>query len=245
MDDRYYRLSKKEFLRFFAGGFGISVLVAWLFFRSPIGMAAAILLIPMRIRSGKRQKLLEKKQALLLQFRDAMRSVSLSLLSGYSVENAWLESERETEELYGAAACMTMELGRMNAAVRLNEPLEQVFYQFAFESGCEEIISFAEVFCFAKRSGGDFAKIIQKTVVRISEKIEVEREIQTVIAGKKMEQKVMSFVPFFMILYLNLTSREFMTPLYGNTLGAAVMSIALFLYLCAVMLAEKLSDIRV
>lgn len=226
-------------------GLFMSAAAALLFYQSAAGMAAAILFLPLCIRRGKKQLLAARKNALLLQFRDAMQSTAASLLSGYSIENAWKESERDMEELYGTNACMTTELRQMNAAVQMNKPLEQVLYQFAIRSGCEEILSFAEVFRFAKRSGGNFAKIIQKTVTAISERIEVEREIMTVIAGKKMEQRIMNLVPLCMILYLNLTSGEFMKPLYGNTVGITVMSAALLIYLGAVILADKLSDIRV
>lgn len=51
-------------------------------------------------------------------------------------------------------------------------------------------------FCSAKRSGGDFHKIIATTIEHISDKIEVEREVQTVISAKKMEQKIMNVFRF-------------------------------------------------
>ena len=38
--------------------------------------------------------------------------------------------------------------------------------------------------------------IIKNTVRTISEKIDTENEIQIVISSKKMEQKIMSIVPF-------------------------------------------------
>ena len=51
--------------------------------------------------------------------------------------------------------------------------------------------------CFfvRERSGGDFHKIIATTIEHISDKIEVEREVQTVISAKKMEQKIMNVIP--------------------------------------------------
>lgn len=97
----------------------------------------------------------------------------------------------------------------------------------------------------AKRSGGDFHKIIATTIEHISDKIEVEREVQTVISAKKMEQKIMNVIPVFIILYLNLTSGEFLAPLYGNIFGISVMTGALGAYLAAIKISAKMTAIKV
>jgi Flp pilus assembly protein TadB len=82
----------------------------------------------------------------------------------------------------------------------MNQPVEQLLYEFAMRSGCEDIVDFAEIFCFAKRSGGNFVKIVQSTAWHIAEKQAVEREVATVLSGKKMEQKIMNVVPILLLL---------------------------------------------
>ena len=133
----------------------------------------------------------------------------------------------------------------MNQALAVNQPIEKLLYESAMRSGCEDIRNFSEVFLFAKRSGGDFQKIIQNTIHHISDKIEVEKEIQTVISAKKMEQKVMNVIPVFILFYLNLTSGDFLEPLYGNALGVCVMTGALMAYLGAIILAKRIMAIKV
>lgn len=104
---------------------------------------------------------------------------------------------------------------------------------------------FAEVFAYAKRSGGDLIAIIRNTASIISDKNEVVKEINTIISGKKMEQTVMNIMPFGMIIYLRIASPEFIEPLYGNLFGAAVMSVCLVVYAAAFMLGRKITDIKV
>ena len=123
--------------------------------------------------------------------------------------------------------------------------LEKLLYEFALRSDCEDIQNFSDVFLFAKRSGGDFHKIIATTIEHISDKIEMEREVQTVISAKKMEQKIMNVIPVFIILYLNLTSGEFLAPLYGNIFGISVMTGALGAYLAAIKISAKMTAIKV
>ena len=127
----------------------------------------------------------------------------------------------------------------------MNQPIEKLFYEFAAASGCEDILNFAEVFLFAKRSGGDFGRIIKSTTERIRDKMEVEEEIQTVLSGKKMEQKVMSVIPIGLLVYLRLTSGDFLAPLYGNAAGICVMTGALAAYGVALWLSEKIISIKV
>ena len=158
--------------------------------------------------------------------------------------NHIIYAKRQLEELYGEDGFIVEEMRWMNSGIRINQPVEQLLGQFASRTGCEDIISFAEVFRFAKRSGGNFAKIIQNTVQRIADKMEVEREIETVLSGKKMEQKIMNIVPVCLLAYLNVTSKEFLAPLYGNLFGVCVMSLAFFAYIGAIMLAKRMMNIK-
>ncbi|MBQ8280379.1 MAG: type II secretion system F family protein [Roseburia sp.] len=231
------------------GCFGITVLLsvtaAWILYRSCWGLLLGIAIFPLCRKSYRRSQVEKRKQELLIQFRDGMQSVSVALLSGYSIENAWREAEKELGELYGEQAYMTEEMRKMNSGIRMNLPVEQLLYQFAQRSACEDILDFSEIFRFAKRSGGNFGKIIRNTIMRISEKMEVEQEIRTALAGKKMEQKVMNVVPVCLLAYLNTTSAEFLAPLYGNLFGVCVMTIAFVAYVGALILAQRMVDIKV
>ena len=108
-----------------------------------------------------------------------------------------------------------------------------------------DIESFAEVFSFAKRSGGDFVKIIRTTVQKLVGKIEVEREIATVLAGKKLEGRVMSAMPITILAYMTFSSGDFLDVLYGNTAGILIMSAALAVYAVAMGLSGHILDIQV
>ena len=201
--------------------------------------------LPIIVSYYKNKKRDERAKKLMIEFRDAIQAVAAALLAGYSIEHAWKEAEREIMDLYGKEAMITKELIQMNAEIKLNRNVEEILHDLAVRSGVEEIQSFAEIFGFAKRSGGDFPQIIRTTAARISAKIEVEREVDTVIAGKKLEGKIMSVMPFFILAYLNLASGEFIDPLYGNLAGVLVMSAALLVFVGAMAINRRISDIRV
>lgn len=245
MNYRVYRCGWLEILLCLFISFCGAGLIAWLFYRSWNALILILPLFPFCFSNYKREQVKRRKIRLLHEFKDGMQIVSTTLLAGYSMENAWIEAENELKELHGEKSLLFKEFQQMNAAVKMNQPLEQALEAFAKRSCCEDIESFSEVFSFAKRSGGDFAGIIATTVQKISGRVEVEREIQTVIAGKKMEGRIMNVMPLFILAYLNMISGDFLQPLYGNITGILIMSVVLTIYIFSIKLSERLMDIKV
>lgn len=187
----------------------------------------------------------KQKNELKVQFKDGMQSVAFSLNSGYSIENSWKEALVEMRLLYGEESMITKEFQKIVNRLERNENIEDILDEFAQKSGVADIEYFAAVFRYAKRYGGDLIAIIRHTAYIISEKNETYNEIQTVISGKKMEQKVMSAVPFFLLGYMKLTAWDFIKPLYGNLGGVLMMSISLVIYMGADYIAKKIIEIEV
>ena len=235
-----YVMTGKDRMKCLASSVLITIFAAWLLYKSPIGVVLIVGIYPFLKKGYIEKKVEERRRKLLLQFKDAIQSVSVALLSGYSMENAWKEAEMEISELHGTDAYMLVELKEINQGIAMNQPIEELLYRFALRSQCEDILNFAEILRFAKRSGGNLGKIIKNTTDRINEKFEIEQEIETIISGKKMEQKVMNIVPVALLAYLNLTSGDFLEPLYGSLFGVCVMTIAFLAYLAAFSLSRKM-----
>lgn len=245
MDYRVCHLNKKEWLKCMGYAGLLTGIIAYLFYANVFALLLFPVFLCFFVRR-KRQVGLEQMQATLAkEFVDTLRSLSAALLAGFSMENAWREAEHEIQALYGEHSYMHKELVQMNRSVGLNRPLEDLLSEFAARSGNMEIASFAEVFAFAKRSGGNFVTIIEATSGHMRARYETEREIQVQIASRKMEQKVMNVIPIFILAYLKVTSMEFLDVLYGNIAGAMFMTICLAAYGGAILLSEKITEIHV
>lgn len=219
---------------------GLTGIVAYLFYRSFWGMLLYPLLYGLTWRKWKKQEQEKRKRQIREEFKEAMQAVTTALTAGYSMENAWREAEQELKELYHGKGILAAEFSKMNAAVKMNQPLEGQMQKLAEITEVEDIMLFAEIFSFAKRGGGDFIHIIETTSRHIRQKMEVEQEMETAIAAKKMEQNIMSGIPFFILFYLDVASPGFLDLLYGNVLGAVVMTIALLAYIGTLFLAERI-----
>ena len=187
----------------------------------------------------------EQRSLLSLQFRESILAVSTALNAGYSVENAFIEAYHDMRKMYGDDAPITKEYQRIVLRLRDNEQIEDIVRDFGRRSGIEDINDFAGVFESAKRIGGDMTAIIKKASSGISEKIDVKREIETSMSSRKLELKIMTAVPFCILLYLQITSSDFISVLYHNPTGQIIMTAALVLYLLGIITAEKIINIEV
>lgn len=216
-----------------------------MFYRSWLGFLAlpAVWLVLYK-REGKNRRE-ERRQRLSLQFKDAILMVTAGIQAGSSVENAFLEAEREIVSLYGGQSEMGRELAGIRKGLNNRVPLEKMLLDLGQRSGVEEIRDFTEVFAVAKRLGGNMKEMIRRTADLTGQRMEVEREITTMLASKRYEQRVMMLVPFLLYGYMQLSSEGFFDILYHNPAGIAVMTACLALYLASCALAARIMDIRV
>lgn len=179
-----------------------------------------------------------------LEFREGIQGIASALNAGYSVENSFIEAAKDLALLYGKRSVLVPEFRMVVTKCQLNCPVEEALQDLAVRTEVEDIRRFAEIFQTAKRTGGDLIAIARTTAERISEKIEVRREIETMSAGKRMEAQVMNCVPLGMILYFWVCSPGFLNCLYqGN--GRTVMTLFLVVYLLAYYWSERIIQIKV
>lgn len=229
----------------FLKGFVQMAVVSMLFYRSVIitflvGSIAGII----GIWKEKKQIEAKEKKELAVQFRDGLQGVASALSAGYAIENAFMEARKDLVLLYGKDSLLAKEFLWIDQQIGMNQPIEKILHQFAKRWNMEDISSFSQIFQTAKRTGGDLIRITRSCAEKNSLKIEVSREIQTMIAGKKMESRIMNAIPLGIIAYFWLCSPGFLDCLYRAD-GRIVMTILMGIYLLAYRWSEQISDIKV
>ena len=185
------------------------------------------------------------EQELMKQFCDALQSVSASLQTGSSIERAFLEAEKETGRLHGADSSFVHGLAGINRQVRMNEPLEEAFLKFAYQTGMADICSFAETFRYAKRSGADLPQMIRLTVDQIRERERILEDIRTMVTAKRLELRMLLLLVPGVLLFVTVSSPEYAQSLYHTLTGILLMSGCLAGYLAAAWWGRKIITIRV
>lgn len=197
------------------------------------------------MKNWEQECLERKKKEFRQQFQEAIRLMLASLNVGYSMENTLKETKKDLDILYSEQTAIQREFDYMIRQIYVQVPIEQILLEWSDRVEQEDLQNFVNVFVTAKRSGGDILLIIRDSMGQIRDKIEVEREIETLIAAKKYEFKVMSAIPFGIIGYMKISFPEFMDVLYGNAVGMGVMSICLAIYLSAYYFGQKIVDIEI
>lgn len=243
--ERSRRYVSEAYVQTLAAAAGISMITAFLFYRSVWGMCTFFVFAPLCLKFRQKREAARREVQIQKEFLTAMESVSGALMAGYSLESAWKYAQQETEQMYGIQGIFSRELRQLNQKLFMHEPMEQLLYELAERCDNEEIYHFAEILLYVKRSGGNMTEIIHRTVCRMQEKHEVLREITANVAAKRAEQKMMMLLLPLMLCFLTVSSPEYTGALYGNPAGVLVMSGCLAGYLGALFWAEKIVDIPV
>lgn len=219
--------------------------VQWLCYEDVRALPAAVCVAVMLYRIWKKSAEIKAKQEFEKQFSEFLTTLYSGLMAGYSMENGIRSAASDMERMYGKEALLVQELRELKKEMALRVPVAVLFVKIGERSGSEDIRSLGEVLGISEKMGGSpdqTLKVCHKTIL---ERMDMKQEIDAVIAGKVFEQRIMSIVPVGILLYLKLSFGTFMDCLYGNTIGAVIMTAALAVYLAAVMIGERMVRIEV
>lgn len=219
---------------------------AYIFFNSAIGILLLLPLLIPKFKNLKAQKISQRKQQMLREWKEVLGCIMVSLETGYSLENSFIEARLELEQLVGdKESCVLEELRLLERRLSTSISLEDAFNDFAERSGIEEIENLAQIITLGKRSGGNLIHMIRKMHVSLTNKWDVEEEIATLVSGKKMEQKIMSYMPIGILFYMRVTNASYIQALYHNALGVVVSIISVTVMQWANLYSAKLIRIEV
>lgn len=243
-DYKNYHATGREKMGLLVKGMLLTTALAWLFYKSIWAVLFAAPFALFYVKAQEKKKAEERKWEFNQQFKQGILALSAALNAGYSVENAFGEATKDLALMYAEDADIIKEFSGITKQLAMNQTVEECLVDLGERTGIEDVENFAEIFQTAKRTGGDIMDIIQKTGSNIEERLEIQREMNTLIAQKKLEGKIMSVVPLGMILYMWITSPGFLDVLYHNLYGCCFMSVALILYLVSYGWMQKIVDIR-
>lgn len=220
--------------------------LGWVFYRNVI--LSAILALGSFAYPAIRTKqiIAKRRQQLTLQFKDMLYSLSSAIGAGSSVERAMTATLEDMQRQYvGTDAYIVQELELIVSKLEMNRNIEELFADLGERSGIEDICTFANIFEISKRTGGNLIQIIRQTSTVITEKIETKTEIDTILAEKKMEQKVLTVMPIGLVYLLTVTTSGFMDPIFKTIEGRGIATLALGIILVGYFWGKKLTNIEV
>lgn len=205
-----------------------------------VGLAAGILYLPIRTK----QIIEKKRNDLKLQFREMLDALSTSLGSGKNVMDSFKSAYDDLRIIYAEEAFIIKELSVIIEGMNNNVDVEKSLMDFGIRSGIEDIESFANVFETCYRKGGNIKDVIKNTQQIITEKMEVEMEIQTVVAASSNEQMIMTVLPIGLIAIIKMMSPEFANN-FATPAGIISTTFAIVMFVAAYFVGKKILAIKI
>ncbi len=233
-------ISKKEMLTNLVMIELVVIIVGKLFYGSFI---AGVIISPLSMliyKERKKQIIQRKTRQLEIQFKDMLISVSDALKVGYSFENAIRECYRDMCSIYGVDSVICGEIKIMISQIKLNIRTQEVVDNFAKRVDLKNAKLFSQIFQVAKSTGGNMTEIIKSVTDDIVLKETTRDEITASVTEKRMEQRIMSVIPIFIILYITITTPGFLDVMYASVLGKIIMTGCIAAYVMAYLWGERI-----
>lgn len=245
-DYNVYIMSRQERLMNFLLAAVAIFIVGMIFYHNPV-LSLLLSMAGVKFPEIRTKMIIQnRKKQLAVQFKDLLYSLSSSMVAGRSLASAFSDAAQDLRVLYlDPETYIMQEIRYIVRQLEMGGTVEDALTQFAERAHVDDISNFADVIRTCNRSGGNLIEVVRNTSQIISDKIETKNEIETSIAAKKFESRLLCVMPIVMVLLLSLSSPDYMEPVFRERAGAVVMTIAIVLFVAAFFMGEKIMDIEV
>lgn len=202
-----------------------------------------LLAIPME-RIYAKSTIKKRLKSLRLQFKDFLSSMSVAARAGNVEIKAIKSALADLKLTYADDSDIVREVENIILQYEKGGiELKDLFDNFAERSDIEDIRNFATIFKAIDGKNDRFGDVVVQTEEIISQKIETEMEIETVITGAKTETMTMLFMPILVVGAMTFMGSGFMDLLFTTWFpGHFVATIALIIFLISFLLMVKSTD---
>ena len=259
---KVYKMSANEKLLYFIMAFIIGAAVAYLFYggigkddygnptmltyildiviMATVGFITSKLFMPIR----KDQIIDARKKILRKQFIDLLDSLATSISSGKNVPNAFVTAREDLLVQYQPDAYIVQEVDNIISGIQNNLDVGAMLLNFGERSGIQDIRTFGRVFETAYSKGANLKDVVRNSHLILSNKCEIEVEIETKVASSKNEQMIMIIMPIILVAMLKMSGGDF-SQNFTTPMGILCTTIAIGAFIGAYFLGRKILKIEV
>jgi tight adherence protein B len=224
---------------------GIAFLWIWTYYQSILLAVMASLSALAGLPRYRRRLAVKEAQALGKAFGDALHSMKTSLGAGMSLEQSVRRVPEDLRLLYGPEDSLMAAFAQLIRRMDMNTPVEEAFAMMARQLNIPDISVLAKMIQIGKRSGVNLVEVMNISVQTLEEKHAVREDIETLLAARRLEQKILICMPLAMILFLNFSMGAYMTPLFTRAAGRIVMTAALLIQGIGTWLIFKIGAVEI
>lgn len=201
--------------------------------------------VPLFLGRFKESLRMKKKKRIEKQFLEAMQLVLAAVSAGNSVEQA-LRSVCEEYRNGGTAKIgdIAPELEAVCGKTGMMYHFYDELMVFAVKTDSGDIMSCVKAMSIVGSRGGNMAYVIRNALANLRIKFETEAEISGALALPKYNLRIITVMPFALVLLIRGMSAGYMEGLYGTKYGMIVSAGAIAVIAAAWVFGSKLCDIE-
>ncbi|MGN0710378.1 MAG: type II secretion system F family protein [Anaerovoracaceae bacterium] len=246
IDYNTYTMSRKEKNLYYIGAVCGLIFIGYVFYRNLIfSVLIAGLSIPLK-KLYIKYRIEKRREELRNSFKDLLYSLSASVSTGRQMSEAVLEACDSLSMIYSEEHPLIQELLYMKKNITESRSSEEgLLKNFAYRSGIEEIISFADVYSICRETGAKTEAIINKTSEVLTDKLTLMREIKTMASQKLLEAKIISSMPVLIIIFLNVSSPGYLDAMYSTFAGRLAMTAVIGIIVLSYRVMAEILKVRI
>lgn len=235
-----------EHILAFLAGFAAGFVVLYIFYRIPVLSAAGGAVVGVvNIFTSARGAIKKRMLKLRTQFFDLLEALSVAMRAGNPVLKALMSARDDLGMIYGPNTDIMRELDIIIRKFNNAIPLSEAFQDMADRSGLEDVASFASIYATIEGKSSRANEIVRETQQIISDKMEIEMEIDTMMSAAKSEVNIMLFMPLVILAVIGYAGAGFMDAIYTTPTGRLVATGGLVVFIISFILAKKFSNVEI
>jgi tight adherence protein B len=173
------------------------------------------------------------------QIGDALMTIANSLRAGFSFMQAMDLVSQEMPDPIAA------EFKRVLREIQLGATMDYALVAMANRVQSEDLDLVVTAVLIQRQVGGNLAEVLENISGTIRERIRLAGEIKTLTAQGKISGLVIGLLPFFLMIFLFLISRDYILTLFTNPIGLTLLVSGIFSQIVGFTMINKIVNIEI
>jgi tight adherence protein B len=170
---------------------------------------------------------------------EAVDLMSRGLRAGHSIASVMEMVGNEIGDPVG------IEFRALHKEQSLGLPMREAIMDFLDRVPLDDMRFLATAILLQKESGGNLVQILDKTSAVLRERARLRGQLSIYTAQGRITGWILCAAPFLMFGLISVTNRQYLTPLFTNSLGLKMVYGGLGLMVVGVLLIRKIIDVKV
>jgi tight adherence protein B len=199
---------------------------------------AGLLVGPVVLRIAVTRNVRKTREAFEEQLPGQLHEIAGAMRIGRSLAEAF--------EVVAASADepMQRELQRALVEERAGLPIEEALRPISERMQSSEMEQVAVVASLHRRTGANITEVLDRMADSARERVEIRRELHALTAQARLSRNVLTGLPIFVVLAINIIGHSYERPLFHTTAGIVVLVAAGLMLITGSFIMKKMVEIE-